>query len=145
MAPGMLSRLNTSARMGALAAILAAVATFLTWYEYPTVDMTVRVNGFRSSVVGDLFFLSAMLMLTVVLHRAGVAESRTLDLAGDALFVGAGATAAGAMLISIVLATSSSRTPHSGIVVGTLAGAVMAASAILDYRTRQMDADQSDD
>ena len=46
--------------------MLAILAMYLTWYSDSDSNSTISVNGFRSSIWGDLYFVAAIGVLAMV-------------------------------------------------------------------------------
>ena len=66
----MFSRLNRTEQVVGGAAALGVIASFFTWYSYGVGASDIKVNGFRSSVLGDMYFIAAAFLLAQVASRA---------------------------------------------------------------------------
>lgn len=67
----MLRRFNGADRAAAIAVLLGLIGVFVPWYSYTTSTSHVSVNGFRASLLGDIFFLAiaATALLLLMRHR----------------------------------------------------------------------------
>jgi hypothetical protein len=57
-----------------LAGALGLLAAFLPWYSYSSGSARITVNGFRASLLGDIFFLGIAALGFLMLIRQGVIQ-----------------------------------------------------------------------
>ena len=120
-----------------LGILLGLLAAFLPWYSYSTTTARVTVDGFRASLLGDLFFLAVAAAALLLLIRRGVVSD---PLAGQvsersALIAIAGAAAA-AVLLQLMFGSGGGRSLSAGMLFAVLAAAALAAGAWMsDPRT----------
>ncbi|MFN2582497.1 MAG: hypothetical protein ABR498_07135 [Candidatus Dormibacteria bacterium] len=114
------------------AALLGAIATYLPWYSYSSLATRVTVNGFRASILGDVFFLAvAAAALLVLMRLGGVADivgGRISDRTARFVIAGIAMVAA---LLQLVLAASGGRAPGIGAILALIAAAALVGGAWL--------------
>jgi hypothetical protein len=129
----MLRRVSGADRAAAIGVAIGVIASFIPWYSYNAVSAHVTVNGFRASVLGDLFFLAVTATGVLLLMRAGVIDdvvNAHLD-ERQALTVLA-AVAVGAVLLQLIVdAMGGGRSIAFGFVLAVLAAGLLGAAAWL--------------
>ena len=70
----MLRRLTFADWAAGLAVALGLLAVFLPWYSYRSGSAHITVNGFRASLLGDIFFLGIAALGMLMLIRQGVIQ-----------------------------------------------------------------------
>ena len=70
----MLKRTDWGDRIAVLGVLAGLIAVYLPWYAYTSAGSQISVNGFRASLLGDLFFLAigASALLVLKIGRAHV-------------------------------------------------------------------------
>ena len=128
----MLKRADWSDRIAILGIVLGALAVYLPWYAYSVTTTQVSVNGFRASVMGDLFFLAIAAAALLVLMRHGVIADilggRVSD-RGARLAVAA--VAGGAVFVQLLLILMGGRSASGGILCAVAAVAALCAAGLL--------------
>ena len=126
----MLKRLDWSDRSAAAAVILGLLAAYLTWYAYISTGSHVAVNGFRASLLGDLFFLLIAAESLVVLVRHGlvpdVAAGRITDRTAR---VAIAAATAVVLLLQLILIAAGGRSAGAGMLFAFFALVALAFAA----------------
>lgn len=129
----MLRRINGADQAAALAVVLGVFAVFVPWYSYSAGGAHVTVNGFRASLLGDLFYLAIAATALLLLMRHRVIE----DVIGahvderQAFSVVAG-VAAGTVLLQLVLdAMGGGRSLGFGFLLAVFAAIALGAAAWL--------------
>src|SRR5438477_12747094 len=72
----MLRRFTPADWAGALGVAFGLAAAYLPWYGYASGTARVTVNGFRASLLGDLFFLTVAAAAALLLAQHGYADER---------------------------------------------------------------------
>lgn len=122
----MLSRLSTAERIGGAASIAGIVSSFLVWYGYQDGGSSITVNGFRASLLGDVYFIASVLFLTLVASQARLISIRRID---PRAWSATAITAGVAVALQLVLAFISSESLHRGYFLALIAAAAMIYSA----------------
>src|SRR5579864_2050401 len=65
------SHINRAEAIGAASAVLGALVAFLPWYAYSSSNAHVSVNAFRSSALGDVFFIAVAAVILLLLVGRG--------------------------------------------------------------------------
>ena len=125
-------RFDWSDRMAAVAVLLGVLAVYLPWYTYSSSGAHIAVNGFRSSVLGVVFFLIVAAEALLVLMRNGAMR----DLLGGRIAdrtarIAVAAAAAVVLLVQLVVITDGGRSAGGGFLVGFLALVAMSLAASL--------------
>lgn len=129
----MLRRVNGADRAAALAVLLGTIAAFVPWYSYTSATARVTVNGFRASLLGDIFFLAIAATALLLLMRHRVIEDVVGERADErqAFSVVAG-VAAGALLLQLVLdAMGGGRSLGFGFLLAVFAAVSLGVAAWL--------------
>lgn len=129
----MWKRVQGPDRIAAAAVLLGVIAVFVPWYSYTTAATHVTVNGFRSSLLGDLFFLAIAATALLLLMRTGVVEDMITSRMdeGQALLLLAGAVC-GAVLLQLILnALGGGRSLSAGFLLAVLSAIALAVAAWL--------------
>jgi len=125
----MLKRADWSDRVAILGVGLGTLAAYLPWYGYSATTTQVSVNGFRASIMGDLFFLAIAATALLVLMRHGliadVLGGRVSDRAARLAIAG---VAAVAVLIQLVLIATGGRSASGGMLCAVAAVAALCAA-----------------
>jgi hypothetical protein len=114
----MLRRLTPADRVAAIAALAGVAVAFLPWYSYSSGSSRITVNGFRASLLGDVFFLCAAATLLLVLMRQGVVTDllqRRMSQRAAAIIVAG--VAAASVLDQLLLATTGHHAIAAGLVL----------------------------
>lgn len=117
-------RLTTADRLMGGGAVIALLATYLTWFSYDAAQTTISVNGLRASVIGSIFFVATAIIFAVVAARAhwvrlpvGVDTDRVLKIAT--------AVALGAVGLQLLLALDSGLSFHKGFGLAAICAIAM--------------------
>ncbi|MBV9099860.1 MAG: hypothetical protein JO198_02320 [Candidatus Dormibacteraeota bacterium] len=125
--------MNGADRAAALAVLLGLIAAFVPWYSYMSATARVTVNGFRASLLGDLFFLAIAATALLLLMRHRVIEdviSERLD--ERQAFSVVAAVAAGTVLLQLVLdAMGGGRSLGFGFLLAVFAAIALGVAAWL--------------
>ena len=125
----MLKRADWSDRIAILGVGLGMLAVFLPWYGYGAGTTQVSVNGFRASLMGDLFFLAIATAALLVLMRHGVIADvlggRVTD-RGARLAIAV--VAAVVVLLQLLLIATGGRSASAGVLFAVAAVAALCAS-----------------
>ena len=65
----MLDRLSTEERIVGGGAILAIASAYLTWFSYSAGNTQIGLNGFRASILGDVYVIAAFVTLALLASR----------------------------------------------------------------------------
>ena len=124
----MLKRADWSDRIAILGVALGLLAVFLPWYGYSVTTTQVSVNGFRASVMGDLFFLAIAAEAMLVLMRHGVVVDVLGGRVGDRTArIAVAAVAAATVFVQLLLILTGGRSAAGGMLCAVFA--VMALGA----------------
>ncbi len=118
----MISRLTIPERVAGGAALVGIGASFLTWYGYASGTTQVTVDGFRSSLLGDVFFIACAAILLFVAARARLVS---IGRVANSIWLSVVAVAAGSIAIQLVLAIAGGRSLHKGLLAAVLCGAAL--------------------
>ncbi|HEY4869306.1 MAG TPA: hypothetical protein VII79_04805 [Candidatus Dormibacteraeota bacterium] len=129
----MLRRINAADRAAAIAVVLGVIAIYIPWYSYSAATGHVTVNGFRASIVGDIFFLAIAATALMLLMRHDVIEDvitpRVDERQASSVLAG---IAVGAVLLQLILdAMGGGRSIGFGLVLALFSAIALAASAWL--------------
>ncbi len=129
----MLRRVRAADRAAAAAVVLGAIAAYFPWYSYSTATAHITVNGFRASILGDLFFVAIALTAVFLLMRHGAVEDmvggRITD--SQALTLLAGAAIAAVFLQLVLDLVSRGRSLGIGLILAILSSAALGLAAWL--------------
>lgn len=128
----MVKRLDWSDRSATAAVLLGVLAAYLPWYAYSAAGAHVAVNGFRASVLGDIFFVVVAAEALLVLMRhgfvAGVLGGRLTDRAAR---IAVACTAAAIIVIQLVLVAAAGHGAGAGMLLAFFSFIAMATAAWL--------------
>jgi hypothetical protein len=125
-------RFDWSDRSATAAVLLGVLAAYLPWYGYSSAGAHVAVNGFRASLLGDVFFLVVATEALLVLMRHGVVADVVGAGTNDRAARMATACIAGAIfVVQLVLIAAGGRTAGAGVLIAFFALVTMATSAWL--------------
>ena len=129
----MVRRVTSVDILGAIAVLFGLIAVFVPWYAYSTATTHVSVNGFRASLLGDLFYLAVVTTAVVLLLRWGIAgQSAAARIDTRTALTLLAAVVAGSVLVQIVLdAATHGRSFGPGLALALVAAAVMVVAAWL--------------
>lgn len=126
----MLRRLDWSDRSASAAVVLGLLATYLTWYAYSAGGSHVAVNGFRASILGDLFFfLIAAEALVVLMRRGVVADVLTGRLTDRNARIAIASATAAVVLLQLILIAAGGRSAGAGMLLAFFALLALALAA----------------
>ena len=126
----MLKRLDWSDRSASAAVVLGLLAAYFTWYGYISAGSHVAVNGFRASLLGDVFFLLIAAEALVVLTRLGLVP----DVAGGRITdrtarIAIAAATAVVLLLQLILIAAGGRSAGAGMLLAFFALVALAFAA----------------
>ncbi|HKR99604.1 MAG TPA: hypothetical protein VJU79_08830 [Candidatus Dormibacteraeota bacterium] len=128
----MFRRFSNADIAASIAAALGVIVSFLPWYSYAEGASRVSVNGFRASLLGDVFFLAAALMCLLVLMRLGVVRDllrqRISQRAACAVLAG---VAVASVIDQLLLSSGGTRSVAPGLILALLVSLGMVAAAWL--------------
>lgn len=131
------SRLGNSDRVAALAAAAGVLVSFLPWYSYYAGDTQVTVDGFRASLLGDIFFLTAVaLALLLLMQHGAVSDIVRTRVSPGVAYLAVTAVATGAVLDQLLLARTGHRSIAPGLFMAVVVVAAMAGATVLRTRDR---------
>jgi hypothetical protein len=134
----MLRRFTPADWAATIGAALGLVAVYLPWYSYSSGAARVTVNGFRASLLGDLFFLALAAAVLLLLTHRGYIDHPLARWARDrAAFPGVAATAGAVVILQLILMAAGGRSVAGGFILAVVATLALALSAWL----RRRDAD----
>ena len=120
----MLDRLSTEERIVGGAAILAIASAYLTWFSYTAGNVQVGLNGFRASILGDVFVIAAFLTLVLLAsHLRLVKLPAAIDYRRDIRI--ASFTCLGAMVLQILFSFDQGHHIHLAAGIALIAAAAM--------------------
>jgi hypothetical protein len=120
---------------GALGAMLGLIAVYLPWYSYPGGAARVTVNGFRASLLGDLFFVAVAGAALLMLTRHGyIDHPLARRVRAQAAFAGVAAAAGAVVVLQLILIAAGGRSVGGGFIVAVIATLALAMSAWLRRR-----------
>ncbi len=126
------SHINRAEAIGAASAAVGALVAFLPWYGYALGTSHVTVNGFRASLLGDVFFLAiAAVILLLLIGRGFVDDVVTPYIPEITAHATAAAVAMGSVLIQLILARATGRSLGIGIFLALIAAAGLCTAAVL--------------
>lgn len=126
-----IGRLETAERVSGGAALIGILASFLSWVSYSSAGQQITVNGFRASLLGDVFVLSCFVCLLAVAVRAGLIDAH-LKLHGTARV--AAWVAFAAIVLQALLAVDSGDGLHKGFGLAFLSAVALAVSTKMRRR-----------
>ena len=134
-----MKRVTGADRVAAAAVVLGVIAMFVPWYTYSTSAARVSVNGFRASILGEVFFLALALTALIVLTRMRVIDDALLP-AWDRrqLLLACAAVAGAAVLLQLLLDVI---THGRGIAAGFLLAILAAATLVTAVWLQQQHAE----
>ncbi len=118
----MLSRLSIAERIAGVAALVGVLASFLTWYGYTDGALQVSVNGFRASLLGDVFFAASATVVGLVAARARLISVGRID---PRVWSACAITATASAGLQLVLTPIFGRSLHSGLLLALATALVM--------------------
>lgn len=126
----MLRRFDWSDRSAIAAVVLGLLASYLTWYAYVSAGSHIAVNGFRASLLGDVFFLLIATEALVVLIR----HEAVPDLFGGRLSDRTARTAiavatAAVVVLQLIFIAAAGRSAGAGMLLAFLALLALALAA----------------
>jgi hypothetical protein len=126
----MLRRFTPADWAAGSATAIGLIALYVPWYTYATGSSTVTVNGFRASVLGDLYFLTIAATALLLLIRHGFLD----DLIGrrfseQQAFAALAAGALAAVLLQVIVSAITGRMFGPGILLALIAAIVLAFGA----------------
>jgi hypothetical protein len=131
-------RLSPSDRVAAITVAAGVIVAFLPWYSYTAGTSRITVNGFRASLLGDLFFLSlAALALLLLLRQGLVTDFLRQRLSQRAAYLIVAAIAVASALDQLLLVATGHRSIAPGLILALIVVIGMGATAWL--RTTERD------
>jgi hypothetical protein len=128
----MLRRFTGADWAAALGAALGLISTFVPWYSYSTGTAHISVNGFRASILGDLFYLTiAATVLLLLLRHQAIEEPLAALIREDSAFLALAGGAVAAVLLQLILSATGGRNVGPGLLMAVIAAIVLAAGAWL--------------
>jgi hypothetical protein len=111
-------------------------SSFLPWSAYDAGSVHITVNGFRASVLGDLFFLAAAALLLLTLAESGILGLPYSELeantAKKALWLSA--IAAAAVVLQVLLIAAAGHSTRPGVLIAIIATLLMIAGGAIAHR-----------
>ncbi len=131
-------RLTKADWTAAGAAVTGLIVTFLPWYTYTQGSAHITVNGFRASLMGDVFFVAVAVLALLLLMRLGfvsdILRRRISPRLAYAVVAGVGIAS---VLDQLLLVAGGRRSVAPGLILALLVAAGMAAAAWLRSLERQ--------
>jgi hypothetical protein len=132
----MAQRIDSADRVAALSVLVGALSLFLSWYSYSTATTRVAVNGFRASILGEVFFVALAAMALLLLVRTGAIDERPPTSEHERVIVMAIAIAAGgSVFLQLILdIIAGGRAIGPGLLLAVLAAVGLGACTWLRVR-----------
>jgi hypothetical protein len=128
----MFTRLSKADWVAASAAALGLIVVFLPWYSYSQGASHITVNGFRASLLGDVFFLSAAAMGLLLLMRHGlISDLLTRRVSQRAAYAIVAGIAAASVLDQLLLVSGGHRAVAAGLILAMVVAVGMVTAAWL--------------
>jgi len=120
----MFERLTNEERVVGLAALAAIVCSFMTWFSYDRGANQIKLNGFRSSVLGDVFVLATgVILFLFATHLRLVRLPRVID--HEKGLKVASSVALGAIVLEILFGFDQGQHIHLATGIALVASAAM--------------------
>ena len=126
----MLRRFTWADWAAALAVLFGLIAVYTPWYSYTSGSTHITVNGFRASILGDLFFLAIAITALMLLMRHGIVDDLASPHVNEAPLYSALAGAAGAIVfLQLILTAAGGKSFGPGFLLAVFATLALGASA----------------
>jgi len=126
----MFTRFDKSDWTAAIAAALGLIAAFVPWYSYVMGSTRITVNGFRASLLGDVFYLVVGATVLLLLSRhaavASVISSRFSERRALTWLAGC---AMACVVLQLFIAAAGSRSASGGLLLAFMTAVLLAAAA----------------
>ena len=133
----MLRRLTLADWAAGLAGMLGLLAVFLPWYSYTSGSARITVNGFRASLLGDVFFLCTAAVALLMLIRNGVIEGPETIKNGERTWLLAiAATMGAALLLQLIVIATGGLSVRAGFGFAVVAVIALGVSLRVRFLTR---------
>jgi len=115
---------------------LGVIALFIPWYTYNTATQRIAVNGFRASLLGEVFFIAlALLVLVLLIRYRAVDEGPLPGATEDTVYLGVAIAAAAVVLLQLFLdILAGGRSIGFGLVLAVLSAIALGAAARIRRR-----------
>jgi len=125
-------RLTKADRVAATAGALSVLVAFLPWYSYTLNASTITVNGFRASLLGDVFFLAGTAtILLLLMHRGVLPDVLRRRISQPAAYAILAGIAIASVLDQLLLVSGGHRSLGPGLILALFAAAGIGAAAWL--------------